>query len=139
MNWGKGIAIALALFMSFIIYLGVTLMSQDVDLETEDYYLREMAYNEEIKAIKNANSGEKIKVKNEDEQIVVVIPSDADYRDVLIEFNRPNNDKMDKEFKMEGTKTMVIAYDMLQKGKYNLTITYLSDGKPCLQKEEIYI
>jgi hypothetical protein len=139
MNWGKGIAIALALFMSFIIYLGVTLMSQDVDLETEDYYLREMAYDEEIKAIKNANSGEKIKVKNEDEQIVVVIPSDADYRDVLIEFNRPNNDKMDKEFKMEGTKTMVIAYDMLQKGKYNLTITYLSDGKPCLQKEEIYI
>ena len=109
MNWGKGIAIALALFMSFIIYLGVTLMSQDVDLETEDYYLREMAYNEEIKAIKNANSGEKIKVKNEDEQIVVVIPSNADYRDVLIEFNRPNNDKMDKEFKMEGTKTMVIA------------------------------
>jgi uncharacterized membrane protein YiaA len=139
MNWGKGIAIALALFMGFIIYLGVTLMSQDVDLETEDYYLREMAYDEEIKAIQNANNGEKIKVKNEDEQIVVVIPSDEDYEDVLIEFNRPNNEKMDKEFKMEGTKTMVISYDMLQKGKYNLTITYLSDGKPCLQKEEIYI
>lgn len=139
MNWGKGIAIALALFMGFIIYLGVTLMSQDVDLETEDYYLREMAYDEEIKAIQNANNGEKIKVKNEDEQIVVVIPSDEDYEDVLIEFNRPNNEKMDKEFKMEGTKTMVISYDMLQKGKYNLAITYLSDGKPCLQKEEIYI
>lgn len=139
MNWGKGIAIALALFMGFIIYLGVTLMSQDVDLETEDYYLREMAYDEEIKAIQNANNGEKIKVKNEDEQIVVVIPSDEDYEDVLIEFNRPNNEKMDKEFKMEGTKTMVISYDMLQKGKYNLTITYLSDGRPCLQKEEIYI
>ena len=139
MNWGKGIAIALALFMGFIIYLGVTLMSQDVDLETEDYYLREMAYDEEIKAIQNANNGEKIKVKNEDEQIVVVIPSNEDYEDVLIEFNRPNNEKMDKEFKMEGTKTMVISYDILQKGRYNLTITYLSDGKPCLQKEEIYI
>lgn len=139
MNWGKGIAIALALFMGFIIYLGVTLMSQDVDLETEDYYLREMAYDEEIKAIKNANEGEKIEVKNEDQQIVVVVPSDENYEDILIEFNRPNNEKMDKEFKMEGTKTMVIGYDMLQKGKYNLTITYLSDGKPCLQKEEIYI
>lgn len=139
MNWGKGIAIALALFMGFIIYLAVTLMSQDVNLETEDYYLREMAYDEEIKAIQNANNGKKIKVKNEDEQIVVVIPSDEDYEDVLIEFNRPNNEKMDKEFKMEGTKTMVISYDMLQKGKYNLTITYLSDGRPCLQKEEIYI
>lgn len=139
MNWGKGIAIALALFMGFIIYLGVTLMSQDVDLETEDYYLREMAYDEEIKAIQNANNGKKIKVKYEDEQIVVVIPSDEDYEDVLIEFNRPNNEKMDKEFKMEGTKTMVISYDILQKGRYNLTITYLSDGKPCLQKEEIYI
>ena len=139
MNWGKGIAIALALFIGFIIYLGVTLMSQDVDLETEDYYLREMAYDEEIKAIQNANNGEKIKVKNEDEQIVVVIPSNEDYEDVLIEFNRPNNEKMDKEFKMEGTKTMVISYDILQKGRYNLTITYLSDGRPCLQKEEIYI
>ena len=139
MNWGKGIAIALALFMGFIIYLGVTLMSQDVNLETEDYYLREMAYDEEIKAIQNANNGKKIKVKYEDEQIVVVIPSDEDYEDVLIEFNRPNNEKMDKEFKMEGTKTMVISYDILQKGRYNLTITYLSDGKPCLQKEEIYI
>ena len=139
MNWGKGIAIALALFIGFIIYLGVTLMSQDVNLETEDYYLREMAYDEEIKAIQNANNGKKIKVKYEDEQIVVVIPSDEDYEDVLIEFNRPNNEKMDKEFKMEGTKTMVISYDMLQKGKYNLTITYLSDGRPCLQKEEIYI
>ena len=32
MNWGKGITIALVLFIGFIVTLGVILMRQDVDL-----------------------------------------------------------------------------------------------------------
>jgi hypothetical protein len=48
MNWGKGIIIGMGLFMAFIIFLVVNLMMQKVDLESEDYYKREINYESEI-------------------------------------------------------------------------------------------
>ena len=38
MNWGKGILIGVGLFMGFILFLVISLMTHRVDLESEDYY-----------------------------------------------------------------------------------------------------
>lgn len=139
MNWGKGIAVVLALFIGFIVYLAVTLMSQNVDLESEDYYLREIAYEDEIQALKNGKSGDSVKLEVNENQVIVAVPTKEDYKDVLVEFKRPDNDELDKEFKIEGTTMLTLDKSLFKKGQYNVWITYLSEGKPCLQKEEIYI
>jgi hypothetical protein len=137
MNWGKGIAITLALFMGFIIYLAVTLMSQNVDLESEDYYAREIAYEEEIQAMKNGQNGPEIKVEVQAEHVLVQLPDSVDYTDVLVLFQRPNNDKLDKQFELKGTRMLALDKTLFDKGTYQVEISYRSGGKPCLLKQKI--
>jgi hypothetical protein len=64
-NWGTGIVIAIGLFMTFILVL-VYKMTVDQkynhDLVVEEYYKKELAFQEEIDAEKNALSlSERIK------------------------------------------------------------------------------
>ena len=139
MNWGKGIAIALILFIGFILYLAITLMSHKVDLESDDYYLREIAYQEEITAVENANKYDEIVVSQDETNVIVQIPGEGIYDDILVEFFRPNNNEQDKQYKVVGTKTLIINKSHLTSGQYNVEITYRNGDENCLQKSKIYI
>lgn len=140
MNWGKGIVIGMVLFMSFIIFLVVNLMMHKVDLESEDYYKREMNYEQEITAVKNSEAlTEKVKLLQQENFVVVQVPDKADLNSIEVRFLRPDDQKLDKTFKVVGTKSYLIPKEELSKGKYNIEISYLADSKVCLQKEEIYI
>jgi hypothetical protein len=139
MNWGRGIAIALILFIGFIVYLAVVLMSHKVDLESEDYYLKEITYEDEITALKNAKANEAIKVTQSDDHVVVQIPAEKDYTELSLEFIRPNNEKLDKTYEIKDTKTFTVPKTQLENGQYNIKISYTFKGKSCLQKEKIYI
>ena len=50
MNWGKGIIIAMSAFVIFILTLVFTLMSNRVDLTSDDYYKKEIGFQDEIEA-----------------------------------------------------------------------------------------
>ncbi len=140
MNWGKGIVIGMVLFMSFIIFLVVNLMMHKVDLESEDYYKREMIYEQEITAVKNSEAlSEKVKLLQQENFVVVQVPDKADLNSIEVRFLRPDDQKLDKTFKVVGTKSYLIQKEELSKGKYNIEISYTADSKVCLQKEEIYI
>jgi nitrogen fixation protein FixH len=140
MNWGKGIVIGMVIFMSFIIFLVVNLMMQRVDLESEDYYKREINYEQEIAAVKNSEAlPEKIKLLQQEEFVVVQVPEKGKLSSIEVRFLRPDDQKLDKIFKVEGTKSYLIPKEELSKGKYNIEISFLSDSKVCLQKEDIYI
>ncbi len=139
MNWGKGLTIAMALFMGFIITLTVIKLQKTSDLEVENYYEREINYEQEIQAQRNANLFDKLLIKNDDEFIVLTIPEATDMTDVKVLFIRPNDKNLDKPFHFEDTKMLLIRKDDLKTGKYKLEITYRIGDKECLQKEEIVI
>ena len=139
MNWGKGITIAMTLFMGFIVYLVVILMSHKVDLESEDYYVREIAYEDEISALNSGAKNQQIKVTQDDNYLVLQIPETGVYNDVLIELKRPNDNKLDRTYPLKGTKTFMIAKSELTKGQYNIEISYRDGSENCLQKDKIYI
>jgi hypothetical protein len=140
MSWGKGIVIVMALFMSFIIFLAVKLMTKRVDLQSEDYYKKEIQYDQEIAAETNANKLKSKIVLTKDNQFVITkLPADANFTDVTIDLLRLNNKKLDKHFVIEGTKTYLIPKSILEKGDYLVEIRFQSDSQVCLQKEHIYI
>ena len=140
MSWGKGISIVMALFMSFIIFLAVKLMSERVDLQSEDYYKKEIHYEQEIAAETNANMLKaKIELTKDDQFVIVKLPADDNFRNVTIDLVRLNNKKLDKHFEIEGTKTYLIPKSSLEKGDYLVEIHFESEAKKCLQKEHIYI
>lgn len=139
MNWGKGLTIGMVIFMSFIITLTTIMMRKSSDLESEDYYSREVNYEQEIQAQRNANLQEKIAVNHDEEYVVLTIPETLNVPGVKVLFIRPNDKLLDKEFQFEGTKTLLISKKELKEGRYKLEITYQLENKDCLQKEEITI
>ncbi len=140
MNWGKGIAIALMAFISFIVVLVVILVSQPVDLETEDYYKKEIAFQTEISSMENANflSNKPIIIMT-DTHIVVHLSTGQKLNNIELNLNRPNNEKLDKSYKIQGTNTFTLDKKELTKGIYKLELSYEINGTSYLQKEEYYI
>ena len=140
MNWGKGIIIAMGAFMCFILFMVVTLMSKSTDLESEDYYKKEIEYEQEMNALKNASQlKEHAKIDLTEEYVVVVLPTKEQVSNVQIALFRPDNKKKDRLLNENNSKTIMIAKNTLLKGRYNVAIKYEVNGKKILQKEEIMI
>ncbi len=138
MNWGKGIVTALTLFIGFISFLVVKIMSQDVDLVSEDYYKQEIDYEARIQKEQNGlNNAAKIELIDQEAYVVVQLPDSSSLTNVVLNLKRPNDKKLDKSFKIEGTKTFMLPKSSLEKGKYDLTIEYTINGEECLMKKVI--
>jgi|APGre2960657404_1045060.scaffolds.fasta_scaffold24939_2 hypothetical protein len=140
MNWGKGIIIAMALFIGFITFLVISLVSHTIDLESEDYYTKEINYEQEITALENGNKlNDKIVVLSQKEFVVVQIPEKENLTKIQIIFIRPDNKKLDKSYLISGTKSYLIPKIELKKGTYNIEIRFENNKTTCLQKETIII
>ncbi len=141
MNWGKGLTITIIAFMSFILYMVITLMTKgNADLVSEDYYKKEIEYEKEITALKNSeNATEKVTINNKGEFIVFQFPNTKEIDNIEIHLLRPNNDKADLTFSEKDTKNVMIEKKKLEKGIYKASIRYNSEGQPFLQKEELNI
>lgn len=140
MNWGKGIIIAMALFIGFITFLVISLVSHTIDLESEDYYTKEINYEQEITAMENGNKlKSKIEMISQKEFVVVQIPEKENLSKIQVIFIRPDNKKLDKSYLVSGTKSYLIPKSELSKGTYNVEIRFESNSTACLQKETIII
>lgn len=139
MNWGKGIAIFLTLFIAFITALGVTLMRANADLESEDYYLQEINYGDEISAQQNAkNIQSKLAVEIAEDGVYVRLKHEGEVNSMMANFTRPDNPELDAIKKANG-KTLFIPKDELNYGKYKLKVNW-SDGEKDYQlREEIWV
>ena len=69
--------------------------------------------------------------------VVVQLPDSSSLTNVVLNLKRPNDKKLDKSFKIEGTKTFMLPKSSLEKGKYDLTIEYTINGEECLMKKVI--
>jgi len=140
MNWGKGIVIAMALFIGFITFLVISLVSHTIDLESEDYYTREINYEQEITAMENGNKlSAKIEILSQAEFVVVKLPEKENLSKIQVIFIRPDNKKLDKSYLISGTKSYLIPKSDLKKGTYNVEVRFINNSTTCLQKETIII
>jgi hypothetical protein len=130
MNWGKGIIIAMALFMGFILTLVIMLMRQDVDLEIDDYYNKELAFNEQYNAQQNyMDATEKITFNVTTDSLFVIFPKDLQTGAAKIQLQRPNNKQQDAVFDVQASDKVYIPTKSLPKGVFNCTITGKRNGK----------
>jgi nitrogen fixation protein FixH len=59
LNWGKSLVLAMVLFIGFIMYMVVTMLSDkgyDHEMVVEEYYKKELTLNEKIESQKNAET-----------------------------------------------------------------------------------
>lgn len=130
MNWGKGLMIGMALFMGFILTLVITLMRHNVDLESEDYYERELVYNDKQEATANYQQlKQAIEVRQTKDEVLIVVPFNCDNKSIVCDFIRPNDKTKDLSFNMSNKNHLAFPKRLFDKGIYRLEYAAKTNGK----------
>jgi hypothetical protein len=145
-NWGTGIVIAFALFMTFILYFVFEVQSNskyDNDLVVEEYYKHDSHFQDEMARIQNAHDlQQKPSILYNEEGVKVAFP--ANFESDKIKGNillyRPSNKKFDFNTQIELTNSaLLIPKDKLVKGRWDVNMEWQYNGTKYLTKEVIYV
>ena len=143
-NWGTGIVIVMACFISFILYFVIRMSTEEAyshDLVTEEYYAKEMVYQQEIDAEINTNNlNTKIGSKKVREGWMLTFPDELDPTKIngKVFLYRPSNQKLDFDIPLElKSPDLLIPDKNLIDGRWNITIDWTYKGTSFMYKEEI--
>ena len=134
-NWGTGIVIAFALFMSFILYFVFEVQSNskyDNDLVVEEYYKHDSHFQEEMARIQNAHDlQKKPSIVYSEKGVKVTFPptfeSDKIKGNILL--YRPSNKKFDFNTKIALTNSaLLIPKDKVVKGRWDVNMEWQYNG-----------
>ena len=132
-NWGTGILITIIIFMSITVLTGVFLMNQDVQLVTDNYYEKDLKYQNQIdKLNRTAALEEKVEIKFDGLNVELIFPSsfEADKISGEVYFYRPSDRK--KDFKIPLTldkeAKQIIPVTRIEKGFWRIKLNWSSDG-----------
>lgn len=144
-NWGTGIVIGMVLFIGFIMYFVVTMLSSsdyDHDLVVEDYYKAELHYQQDIDAEENAlKLNEHIEIERLGTKLYVKFPETMNLKqlDGTVSFYRPSSKKLDFSISFSGIQQQKFEVPVAQlvKGRWNIKVSWQENGKDYLFKKEI--
>lgn len=143
-NWGKGIVIAIVLFIGFILYFVISMSTDEKfshDLVTEKYYEKELKYQDRIDAAKNAQGlGEKVAIKKTADGLVLRFPEIFKEKTVKgkVFLYRPSDKQLDFEISFSKTNNYLLVPDQsLLGGRWNISIEIAYQKKDYLFTEEI--
>jgi hypothetical protein len=136
-NWGTSIVIAIISFMTFILYLVITMTTNQEfshDLVTEEYYKQELTFQDQLDREENSkNLVTNIVVEKLDEGMLVSFPADLDLSAIKgsIFMYRPSNKEQDFSIPLNlSTHQFLIPGEQLESGRWNIEINwaYQSDS-----------
>jgi hypothetical protein len=141
-NWGTGIVIAFALFMSFILFFVFRVQSDhkyDNELVVNDYYKRERVLESELEKEQNAASlTQHITIENTAEAIKINFPTDFDFSKIKgkVSLYRPSDQKLDFDMPISlSAPYMLIPKNDLAGGRWDITVDWQYEGKSYINKE----
>tara|TARA_R110000787_G_scaffold19150_3_gene57855 strand:+ start:2628 stop:3074 length:447 start_codon:yes stop_codon:yes gene_type:complete len=142
-NWGTGITIAIIAFMSFIMYLVIS-MSTDKnfshDLVTEKYYEKELLFQGQIDATKNAKSlKEDIQIVKSEKGLQIFLPEELQKNSTGKMFlYRPSNKQLDFEIPISITDNyLLVPEKSLLDGRWNISLKVTYNNKEYYFSKEI--
>ncbi|PHR69426.1 MAG: cytochrome C oxidase Cbb3 [Lutibacter sp.] len=143
-NWGTGIILAFIGFISFILYMVITMSTNkkyEHDLVTDDYYKQELEYQGEINKEDNAKTlKQNLNWKKTDEGLVIEFPTDLDIKNITgkVFLYRPSNEKFDFEIPISlSNHTLLIPEKSLLDGRWNIKVDWQYKKEKYLYKQEI--
>ncbi len=144
-NWGTGIVIGMVLFIGFIMFMVITMLTDEEyshDLVTEAYYEKELKYQQEIDAEKNTHLlSEQIQGKKVNGGWLLSFPKEID--PTIIEGNvflyRPSNKRLDFNIPIVlSNSQLLIPDERLLGGRWNITVDWDYEGKHFMYKKSIH-
>ena len=139
MNWGKGITIALIVFMSYIVYMAVILISKSTDLVSPDYYKDEVLFEREINAQQNAfNNKSNLALDISDKGLFIQLNTPDEVDLLSITLYRSNAKADDIHIETRGTSAF-IEKSQLKKGRYLLTAEWEAQDQSFQMRDTVWV
>lgn len=145
-NWGTGIVIAFAVFITFILYFVFTVQSDskyDNELVVEEYYKHDAKFGDEMVRIQNAQDLiQKPVITNTSEGITVIFPEVYTPKDIKgeVSFYRPSNKKFDFSVPISlSGSSLLVPKEKLLGGRWDINMEWQYGGKQYLTKDVVYI
>lgn len=144
LNWGTSIVIAFLAFIAFIMYFVITITTNteyDHDLVTEEYYKKELAFQDKLEKEQNTiNSGYTIQHKKTAEGLQLIFPDRLTYSKIkgTVFLYRPSDKKLDFEipFSLSGHHLLIPDKHLLD-GRWNIAIEWTYQGNDYFIRKEI--
>ena len=142
-HWGHGILIALILIVvTFTTALVLSFSDEkNHELITENYYAKELAFQDQIDQVNNARSeGKKLVAQQTEEGLEVSIspaPSSLESGKVLL--LRPSNESLDLELDLAEEGSTVLTASTIKRGKYMLQVTWTEAGTAYYLEKDVFI
>jgi hypothetical protein len=144
-NWGTGIIIAFVAFISVIMYFVINMninKKYDYDLVTEDYYKKELEFQNDINKETNSKTLEvNINWKKTNEGILIEFPETLNKEKITgkVFLYRPSNKQFDFETTISlSNHNLLIPDKRLLDGRWNIKVDWQYNGKSYLYKKEIF-
>ncbi|MBP2831482.1 FixH family protein [Aquimarina sp. U1-2] len=143
-NWGTSIVLVFIGFISFVMYFVVKMNMHDKyqhDLVTKEYYKKELNFQQEMNAEKNARAlKHKVAIQKLPQGILVTFPEDKDYVTIsgTIYMYRPSDQQLDFQIPiaLEHHK-FLIPDEYIVEGRWDITVDWTYQNTPYLLKESI--
>ena len=141
MSWGIRITILYLGFMALILTLVFTCINNKSELESKDYYARELKYQEQLDAANNANAlNEPIDYIVRERSVQLLFPKELLTQDFSGEvlFMRPSDATKDKKISLTpGPEGMQMIDPGFAKGVYRMQIHMKSQAKSYFKEATI--
>ena len=143
-KWSTGIVIAIAAFITFIMVMVVTMVSDNAynhDLVTDNYYQKELKYQDNIDATKNLHKLEyPLVIQKVSDGMEVVFPKDLTPEKIKgkVFLYRPSNKALDSEIEINTNQhSLVISDEALVSGRWDIVIDFTYNNQKYFYKEQI--
>jgi nitrogen fixation protein FixH len=146
LNWGTSIVIAFVLFIGFIMFMVVQMLSNkelEYDLVVESYYQKELTFQEDLDSAQNAADLEnQVNIAMISEGLQIIFPSDFDYSVIEGEvfLYRPSDKALDftVQLQLENSE-YVLPRSLMEAGKWEVNLKFNHKGEDYFIQQKIQI
>ena len=130
-TWGHAITLVFILFAGYILYFVYQSFQTNVDLVAEDYYAKEVAFQDRINQTANAVPfKDVIEVRVDEQGLILQFPEEIEVKEGLVTLFRPSAKEMDRVFPIsliEGQQR--IPKEVLTPGRYAVQLEWKDSEK----------
>jgi hypothetical protein len=143
MNWGYKIIVVYVMFVAGMIFLAYKASTQNKDLVTEDYYAKELVYQQKIDQAKRASAlAEPVEINIVNHELVISFPKEFAAKKIEgdVAFYCPSDEKKDinQQFALTDGK-FTIKLPESTKGLNYVKINWAVDGVTYYLEKKIII
>lgn len=144
-KWGIGVFILYGGFVLFILVLVMYVSIQDIQLVEEEYYQKDLAYQQQIDRIDRTNQLEEkliLNLPDENGNMLIKFPVKKNKEiSGTIKFFRPSNDHLDFELPVETDSLGILQIDTktMARGFWKVKVNWTIDSVEYFKQEPLMI